>query len=285
HSFLLAANAYTWAATISAWSSRPYIASSRTCIPPRGWFARQVNALAFRSATGVIANSRHVMEFTRATYGLDARPIRVIPNGVDLAVPTRESPAARAAAGLSLKLSPDALVVGAVGRISVEKNPRLFSELAARIGKGPGRIQFVLVGDGPAMAELRAFVDSLGLGERLVLAGGREDVASLLPAFDIFVSTSNTEGMPNAVMEAMAAGLPVVATRVGGTEEVVEEGRTGFLVEPGDLGALVDRTRRLIAEERLRADMGHLGRSRIESVFPMEKMVTATAALYDEALS
>jgi glycosyltransferase involved in cell wall biosynthesis len=285
HSFLLAANAYTWTASSFPWPSRPYIASSRTCIPARGWFARQVHTLAFRSARRVIANSRRVMEFTRDTYGLDAGRIRVIPNGVDLAGVAQDMPAARAAAGAALKLPPDAVVVGGVGRLSTEKNPHLFVELAARVTRGRQRVLFVLVGDGPAMRDLRALVVSLGLGDRLLLPGAREDVSRLLPAFDVFVSTSNTEGMPNAVMEAMAAGLPVVATRVGGTEEVVEEGETGFLVEAGDLGALADRTGRLLDDEDLRRRLGHRGRSRIESGFPVEKMVAATAALYDEALS
>lgn len=285
HSYLLAANAYTYVATRLSGRRRPYIASSRTCIPPAGWWSMRVHARAFRSAKAVIANSRRVMEFTRGLYGVDERRLHIIPNGVDLTDPRAGREGARAAARAALRLPDDAVVVGTIGRLSPEKNPRLFLEMAARVAAVTRGSLFIMVGDGKEMGELRGRAERLGLSDRLMLLGARQDVGSLLSGFDLFVSPSDTEGMPNAVMEAMAAGLPVVATRVGGTDEVVEEGSTGYLVERGDLAALTERTAQLVADPEARRLMGRRGRERVEREFSIQRMVTSTMALYDEVLA
>jgi glycosyltransferase involved in cell wall biosynthesis len=127
-------------------------------------------------------------------------------------------------------------------------------------------------------------VAGLGLNDRVVFTGPREDVASVLSALDVFVLTSHTEGLPNAVMEAMAAGLPVVATRAGGTDELVEEAVTGHLVEPGDGPALSEKVAALLRDPDARLRMGQAGLRRIEREFSIERMVERTVALYDEVL-
>ena len=287
HSFLLAANAYAWAASrlaAPAGGPRARIASSRTCIPPRGRWSRTIHGRAFRTAAAVVANSRRVMEFTRDLYAVDQRRIRVIPNGVDMSRHPLPGGADRAAARRELGLDDSAVVVGSVGRLSPEKNPALFLEAAGTLAGRHESLRFVVVGDGPERRALEARAGAGALQGRVLFAGAREDVARILPAFDMLVSSSDTEGMPNAVMEAMASGLPVVATRVGGTEEVLADGVTGYLVERGDREKLVERVEILCADEAARRRLGANGRARIENGFTVETMVAATSSLYDETL-
>jgi glycosyltransferase involved in cell wall biosynthesis len=128
---------------------------------------------------------------------------------------------------------------------------------------------------------VEAKVREAALEDRLILTGARSDVPQILAALDIFVMTSDTEGLPNAVMEAMASGLPVVATRVGGTPELVAEGETGHLVPPGRREPLLEALRALVADRALRRRMGEAGRIRIAAEFTLQRMVAGTRAVYD----
>jgi glycosyltransferase involved in cell wall biosynthesis len=289
HSFLLVANAYVWAATRlgrGIGAGPPYIASSRICLTPRHGWLRLVHRRAFRGATAVIANSARVEVFTRELYELPGDRIRVIHNGIDAVSFRAEAVGARESVRSELGISRDALVVGSLGRLAPQKNLDLFLEMAARLTSGSSgdAPRFVLAGSGPALADLRARAAALGLVDRVIFPGARHDVAGVLSAFDLFVLTSHTEGLPNAVMEAMAAGLPVVATRAGGTDELVVEAVTGHLVEPGDAAGLTDRVESLLRDPAVRLRMGRAGTERIEREFSIERMVDGTAALYEEVL-
>ena len=299
HSFLIAANAYTWAATRLA-GRRPYIASSRTCIPPRGRLGLWVHRRAFRGAQAVIANAKAVMEFTRDLYALPESRFTVIPNGVDLA-PFEEAGRDREARRAMVRalfglddgeamtgVQPgdmSGVVAGVVGRLSPEKNLPLLLEVARRLRAGAGpSIRFLVIGDGPERGRIEEEIRREDLGRCVILAGPSDDVASTLAACDLFVQTSDTEGLPNAVMEAMAASLPVVATRAGGTEELVEDGRSGWVVPRGDAPALAAAIARLAADEVMRSTFGARGRTRIASEFSVDRMVERTVALYDRVL-
>lgn len=293
HSFLLVANAYVWAATrpgVAGGAGPPYIASSRICLSPSRWWLRLVHQRAFRGAAGVIANSTRVEDFTRELYDLPAGRIRVIRNGIDVKPFQAESAGARESVRSEMGIPQEALVVGSLGRLSPQKNLDLFLETAACLARAPatagagGGLWFVVAGGGPALAGLRALAADLGLEDRIVFTGPRRDVARVLSAFDIFVLTSHTEGLPNAVMEAMAAGLPVVATRAGGTDELVEEAVTGHLVEVGDGPALSRKIELLLGDPEARLGMGQAGLRRVEREFSIERMVERTVALYDEVL-
>lgn len=282
HSFLIAANAYLWAATRLA-GGPPYIASSRTCIPPKGRVALWVHRRAFRGAAAVVANARAVAEFTCRLYGLAEDRVMVIPNGVDLR-PYDEAAGdsgARAAVRESLGFGAAEVVAALVGRLSPEKRFDLLIAAAGMARGGDGAaVRFVLVGDGPSRESLRSAIDRAGLGEVVRMAGARDDIARVLSACDLFVQTSDTEGLPNAVMEAMASGLPVVATRAGGTIELVEEGKTGLTVPCGDPAALAAAIGALARDAGLRSGMGERGRAQIAGSYSVERMVEATAALY-----
>ena len=126
-------------------------------------------------------------------------------------------------------------------RIEAGQGHRHLLEAAAKVMKADARVHLVLVGDGELRDEIAAHARRLGVGARTSLLGHREDSAQLAAAFDVAVLASLSEGLPNAVMEAMAAGAPVVATAVGGVPELIEDGETGFLVPPADSEALAER--------------------------------------------
>jgi len=283
HSFLLAANAYTWAAS---WLSgrRPFIASSRTCIPAAGVLATAIHRRAFRAARGVIANSRRVMQFTCDRYAVPVHSVRVVHNGVDLKSFPAPSDDVRSAVRRAMGIAPEEILIGTIGRASPEKNLEMLLEVASALPTASPRCRVAIVGDGPALAGLKAKAVASGLGDRAIFTGERHDVAPLLGAIDIFALTSKTEGLPNAVMEAMACGRPVVATDVGGTGELVEDGVSGFLVASGDVSRMTDRIVALARSAERRRAIGEAARARIAAAFTVEGMVTRTTAIYEKAL-
>jgi glycosyltransferase involved in cell wall biosynthesis len=161
----------------------------------------------------------------------------------------------------------------AVGRLSPEKGFDQLIEAATQVDAGTG---FVLFGEGPLRADLERRVHERKLAERFVFAGFRTDLERFLPWCDVAISSSHTEGLPMNLLEAQAAGVPVVGTAVGGTPEIVEDGASGFLVPPGDLGALAERIRFVLRDEFDRRAMGERGRRRVREDFSCE----AQAAQY-----
>ena len=191
-----------------------------------------------------------------------------------------------AAARRELGAARQDIVIGTLGRLARQKNIELFLEMAAGLidSTRGRRLRFVVAGDGPALGGLQAAARERGLTDAVMFAGARQDVARVLRAFDIFVLTSDFEGLPNSVMEAMASARPVVATRAGGTEEVVDDGVSGYLVAPGDAKGLVKHVTLLAGDPGLRRRMGKEGRARIAAEFSVQKMVERTTALYDEII-
>jgi glycosyltransferase involved in cell wall biosynthesis len=190
----------------------------------------------------------------------------------------------RAAMRASLGIPADAIVIGNVGRLSPPKCPELMVQAFARLATRHANAHLVLVGDGWQRAEVEAEVARLGLTPRVHLLGLRRDVPELLRTFDVFMMSSSREGLPRTLPQAMAAGLPVVATHVGGIPDAVHEGETGFLVPSGDVAALADRLERLVSDPALRVRLGEGGRRRVEE-FSVETMVRRTEALYERLLA
>jgi sugar transferase (PEP-CTERM/EpsH1 system associated) len=212
------------------------------------------------------------------TVGVPARKVSRIPNGVDsrrFAVPRGE--AARRALGVP----GDALVVGTVGRLDPVKDQLTLLEAFARAGAAAGGRVLVIVGDGPCRAALAERAGRADLAGLVVLAGQREDVPLLLSGLDVFVLPSIMEGMCNTILEAMAAGLPVVATRTGGNPELVEHGVTGTLVPVGSVPPLAAAIDAYLADPHLRELHGKAGRQRVEERFSLERMSDAYRALYE----
>lgn len=180
--------------------------------------------------------SKHA-HFQALDLGVSPKAPSCIPNGVDVNV---FQPGRSPAAGLRQHFSvPVGLpLIGFCGRLSHEKAPELFVKAALVLRSSLPEAHFVWVGDGPMRAQLAALIDRLGLGYHVHLAGLREDMAAIHHEIDVLVSSSDSEAMLLVVMEAMASGLPVVATRVGGVPDLIEQGETGWLVAPGDHHAI-----------------------------------------------
>ncbi len=221
----------------------------------------------------VVAVSANVGDFCTHHIGLPADKVVVIPSGVDL---PPEPPASRRQVRAELGIPPEAPLLGVVSRLDPLKGIHFLLQALARIADA----WLVVVGDGPQRDSLVALAAELDLIDRVHWAGQRRDVPRLLSAFDLYVQPSLHEGLPNAVLEAMAAGLPVVATAVGGTPELVVDGVTGLLVPPADPNALAWALASLLRDPDRRQCMGGAGRERVAEHFSVEQMVEKTERLY-----
>jgi len=199
--------------------------------------------------------------------GADAQRVWVIPGGVDLAAYAAVPP-----------LVPG--VVGALGRLSFEKGFDLLLDALPSVGGAGFRV--LLGGDGPQREALTRQVVDLGLSETVSLVGFVESVPAFLGQIGLFVLPSRSEGLGLVLVEAMAAGRPVVATRVGGIPEVVVEGETGLLVEAGNASALAAAVGRVLGDSALALRLGEAGRRRVAAMFSAQRMADQTTALYEE---
>ena len=229
--------------------------------------------------------SRDLAEWLERRIGVEPERIRQIYNGVD---PLRFSPRQGARPNLAPPgfLPDPALVVGTVGRLAgVKDQATLLDAFAcATSGDAIPQARLVLVGDGPLRKDLEGRARALGIAGRVWFAGDRADVNDLMRLFDLFALPSLGEGISNTVLEAMASGLPVIATRVGGNPELVREGSTGVLVPPGDPEALGAQIARLLADADLRRGLGRAARERIIQGFSWERCVEQYLGVYDELL-
>ncbi len=209
--------------------------------------------------------------------------VRVIVNGVpDVAGP---DPARVDAVRDELALSKDNLVVGTIGRLDPIKNhARLLESFGQLADRFPNAV-LVIIGAGTEAERLRALRTQLGLDDRVRLPGERREIAEYLAAFDVFVLPSKSEGMPLALIEALAAGLPSVSTDVGGVREVVEDGQEGFVVPPEDWCAFEEKLASLLDQPAQRATFGHRARVTYKARFTLSAMVDAYRSLYDEAVA
>ena len=235
-----------------------------------------------------LAVSRDLHDWLIENVGIDPSRVVCIPNGIDVDSFV-VAPAKKLTRPLLESFAPSGtLLIGTVGRLDPVKDQAgllsAFSLLCESLPDVRSRLRLVIVGEGPQRAMLEAQIAELGLAVQVCLLGNRGDVPALLPEFDIFVLSSIAEGMPGAVLEAMAAGLPVVATEVGGVGEVVSPGVTGLLVPAGDPSALAAALADYVSHEDLRAQHGGAGRKLVEARFRMNDMVSTYAALYDKLL-
>ena len=238
--------------------------------------ARQIvlRRAAARLVDAFVAVSETTAEHARATRDVDPRKLRVIPNGIDLG---RFAPDGRARAEVRRELGvPEgAWVVGTVGRLVDLKNQALLLRALAPTGQ-----HVVVGGDGPERASLERTIRELGVGDRMHLAGQRADVPRLLAAFDVFALPSTSEGLPLVLPEAMAMALPVVATRVGGVPQVVDDGVTGFLVASRDEAALREHLVALAADPARARAFGARARELALERYSLDRMWAGYRAIY-----
>ncbi|SHG98912.1 Glycosyltransferase involved in cell wall bisynthesis [Desulforamulus hydrothermalis Lam5 = DSM 18033] len=174
-------------------------------------------------------------------------------------------------------------LVGTVARLAPQKGVSYFLKAASLLKDY--QVNFLVVGDGPLADELKQEACELGLQGRVIFAGQRDDIAEIMALLDIFVLPSVTEGLPLTILEAMAAGKPVVATRVGGVPEAIVEGKTGLLVAPKDPEALAVALAELIGERDRLQRLGNNGQKYVQEKFTVQNMVEKTMTLYYELLA
>jgi len=248
---------------------------------PRGGTRLLAGNFAARFVSAFVAVSPETAEFARKRREVDERRLLVIPNGIELGR-FHPVPAGRDRIRRELAIAGDAWVIGTVGRIATEKNHALLVNAMAPL-LGPAT-RLVIAGDGQLLPELRELVGKLGVGDFVHLLGARRDVPDILNALDTFVLSSDTEGLPLVIPEAMATGLPVISTRVGGVPSVLDEGQTGFLVAPGDGQALRDRAAQLRADPAASRACGARARAAAIARFSAERMQRDYIDLYTRVL-
>jgi glycosyltransferase involved in cell wall biosynthesis len=220
--------------------------------------------LLARSFSGHVAVGERASRMIEEIVGLPDGSVRAVPNGVPPPPATNIDPP---------RLT-DAPVIGSLGRLTDQKGYDLLVRALADLPNAT----LVLVGDGPERTRLERLAAELGVAERLVITGWKSDARAYLTTFDIFALPSRWEGMPLSILEAMQAGLPVLATDVGSVAEAVADGETGYVIAPDDIDALRARLRRLTADRALRERMGSHARA-----IALERFTdTAMACRYEE---
>lgn len=215
-----------------------------------------------------------------------ARPdkVVVVPLGFDLAPFVEARHAAAGHFRRALGLAPDEPLVGFVGRLTAVKNPLLFVEVARRVLERAPRAHFVMVGDGELRSEVEAQIDALGQAERVHLVGWQRDMPSVYAALDALALTSLNEGTPVSAIEALAAGVAVAATDVGGVPDVVQDGQTGLLVPPGDADALAAAVGTLLSAPESSQRLARAGQQDVLSRFGRDRLVADMDSLYQSLL-
>lgn len=239
---------------------------------------RLIHRLAHRVLVNSEAIRDRIIEVGSARIG----KITVIRNGV-LDAPESNNQT-RDQIRRELRLTANAKLIGMVARLQPVKGHRFFIDAAASVLRDQPNVHFVLVGDGPLRSEIETRIAQCGLTDRMHLLGDRTDVARLVAGFDLLVLASLHEGLPNAVMEAMAAGVPVVATAVGGTKELIIDGESGYLTPPSDSAALANRITHALRDDENRAKITSAARSRINAEYGMDRMVDSVERVYDELM-
>lgn len=225
-------------------------------------------------------HARFLREFER----FPAERVCVVRNGVDT---ERFCPDGEAAAAVrrELGLSPNAPLVGIVAALRPEKNHEMFVRVCRRIVDAGSDTHFLIVGDGPQRAEIERAIKCAGIAERVHLLGTRSDTPRLLAALDVFLLCSRNEASPVSILEALAAGVPVISTRVGSVAESVQPGETGLLVPVDDDAAMADQLLRLLVDPQRRQQMGAAGRRLVQRQGSLEAMTAGYARLLEALYS
>jgi glycosyltransferase involved in cell wall biosynthesis len=243
------------------------IGSRRELNPDKSSSHIRLQRLAYRCATKVVANAPAAQRILERE-GLAPASIALIPNGVDLAAFAERRPARTVRRFIT------------VANLRAEKNHETLLAAAAALVREHPDLEFRFVGDGPRRQELEALARRLQVSAHVRFLGHREDVPALLATADAFVLPSRSEAFPNGAIEAMAAGLPVVAGAVGGLLDLIQDGRTGVLVPPDDSTALIAALRSLINAPERAAAMGRAARTEVQQRYSFDRMVSSFEHLY-----
>jgi glycosyltransferase involved in cell wall biosynthesis len=278
HTWLFAANAYGRQA---AFATRvPHVIAGERCADTwKTSLHGAIDRALARRTERIVTNSSGVREFY-AARGIPADKFVIIPNGIRPAPP--ENRVSREALLAELGLPPGARLIGAVGRLWPQKRIKDLIWAVDLLKSTRDDAHLIIVGDGPQRWRLERYRDQNEIPERVHFLGERGDVPRLMEHFDVLWLASEYEGQSNAILEAMAAGVPVIATDIPGNRDLVVPDVTGYLVPVGDRFEFTRRTHWLLDDEALRRRLGEAGRARVAAEFTVEQMVARHAALYRE---
>ena len=279
HALLYSPSFWGRAAALSV-GLRGIVASARNSRPYETWYESFGDRLLSRGTRVRIANSNGVRDVLLGSVGLEDREVRVIYNGIDT---RRLTPSAgRTELRRRLGWGDGQIVLLCVGRLVPEKDFPLLLRAAARLRERAPAARVCIAGWGPLQTDLESLRASLRLEGVVDLLGRREDVSDLLAACDVFVMTSRTEGFSNALLEALAAGVPVLSTRVNGAIEILRDEENALLADVGDEDAVVEGLARLAADSALRSRLAAAGAACVRERFTVDAMVRAHEAVYTE---
>ena len=276
HAHIYASAAASALATLG--TGVPLVVTEHTEGAWQGWQARLVSRLVYRRARRVISVSGPIRDRLLRRDGVPPEKISVIPNAV---IP---NPGRLQRSSAPPDVSDERPLVGTVARLQPEKGITTLLKAASSVCAEVPDARFLVVGDGPLRGELLALARSLGLSDRVRFLGHRSDAREIVGALDVLVVPSLTEGAPLIVLEAMASGVPVVASAVGGIPDQVRHAKEGLLVEPGDPGALGEALVDLLRDPARARRLGEAGLRRTEREFGHETMVRRVQAVYRAAL-
>ncbi len=272
--------AYTFAGLVQPLARVPVLLAGRRSTVDvnrtRTWYREAAGRLAMRGIDAIVANSQAAANNAIAVERIDPARIHVIRNA---AVPIETTDAERLRLRHAWGFLPQDVVVGCVGNFKPGKGHLALVEVAGRLRDQCPSLRWCFVGDGPLRPELEDDIRRLGLDTIVRLHSGEPDARRVYGAFDIDVQASDSEGLPNAVLEAASAGLPIVATAVGGTAEVLTDGADGLLVPKGDRPALLAAIGRLAEDRELRHRLGRAAQARAMDFSPA-RLAEQTGELY-----
>jgi len=269
--------AHSLAAVTALWHRKPVIVTRHIELrPPSTWF----NRYKFRKAAAVVGVSEAVTAQLRS-WGAPAETLRTIPYGVP---PLKTNPQRAQDLRRRLGIDPAQTVIGTIGALVDHKAHEVLLRAAQRVARGRSDVRFVIVGEGKREPELARLRGELGLERVVEFAGYVPQAAECLPAFQVFALSSNMEGLPNVILEAFGAGVPVAATAASGTPQLVRDGQTGLLVPVGDDAALAKAILRLIDDPALAQRVAAAARRYVETEFTLDRMAERYRAVYEEVL-
>ncbi len=277
--WMFTANAYGRAAAIAA-GVRHIVASERCVDSWKAWHQLAIDRYLARRTDAITVNSRGVAEFY-ANHGVPADKLRLIYNGIG---PAAASDVTREQLLAELNLPAGTRLIAAVGRLWPQKRIKDLIWAADLIKVIRDDVHLLVIGDGPQRQALERYRRLCHIDDKVHFLGTRHDVPRLMPHFDVLWLASSYEGLPNVVMEAMACGVPVVASDIWGNRELVVHGQTGYLVGVGDRAGFARYANKILDDSHLASSLGTAARQRIGTEFTIETMVDKHAALYREIL-
>ena len=243
---------------------------------------RVLGRVAARHASRFICVSKDIAKEVESCRIAPSRNIRVLPNGIDV---KRFAPSGLRHLGRKeLAIPEDAMVIGTIGRLNEVKRQDLLIQAFAQHARRDPDARLLIVGDGPLQDDLRQLAMSLGVQDSVCFTGYKPDPERFLELMDVFVLSSRSEGMPLSVLEAWAAGVPVVTSDAGGLPELIRDGETGLLFPSGDQESLAAKLQMLLSNGELAANLRVHGRARVAAEFSLDKMTSSYHEQYLEVL-